>query len=54
MVPWMQSSSNSTEDEAFTNPGSAFDSNKSTTGQLEKDDPSDTLISSLSSADDAK
>ena len=54
MVPWIQSSSNSTADEEFTKQDLAFDSNKSTTGQLEKDDPSDTLISSLSSADDAK
>ena len=51
MVPWMQSSSNSTGDEEFTNQGSSFDSN---TGKLEKDDPSDTLISSLSSVDDVK
>jgi len=54
MVPWMQSSSNTTGDNEFTYQGSAFDSNKSTTGQLEKDDPNDTLISSLSSADDVK
>ena len=54
MVPWIQSSSNSTGDEELTNQGSAFDSNKSSTGQLENDNQSDTLISSLSSAYDAK
>lgn len=53
-VPWIQSSSNSTGDEVFANQSMAFNSNRSTTGQLEKDNRSETLISSLSSTDDAK
>lgn len=53
-MPLMESTSNTTEDEANNTKESTFHSNKSTEGHLGKDNPSVTLISTITSADDAK
>ena len=50
----MESTSNTTGDEANTTKESTFYSKKSTKGHLGKDNPSVTLISTITSADGAK